>query len=74
MYSLFCLLAYQFNEKNEDISTKDTRISFLADKPGNLTIFSVGDGRNKCRSFPSNMVKKIHPLPSSFVSGGKDFF
>ncbi|KAI8884436.1 hypothetical protein K501DRAFT_217462 [Backusella circina FSU 941] len=67
-------ISYEFNEKAEDISTKSSRVSLLADNPGNLTIISVGDGRNKCRSFPQNMVKTIHPLPSSFVSGGKDVF
>ena len=44
----------------------------LADKPGNVTIVSVGDNRNKCRSFPKNMSRMIHDVPSSYVSGGKD--
>lgn len=44
----------------------------IADKPGNLTIVSVGDQRNKCRSFPKGMTKVIHPVPSSLVSGGRE--
>jgi nucleoporin POM152 len=44
----------------------------LADKPGNVIIVSVGDNCNKCRSFPKNMSRMIHNVPSSFVSGGED--
>lgn len=44
----------------------------IADKPGNLTIISVGDQRNKCRSFPKDMTKIVHEIPSSLVSGGKE--
>lgn len=44
----------------------------IADKPGNLTIISVGDQRNKCRSFPKGLTKIIHPIPTSLISGGKE--
>ena len=44
----------------------------IADKSGNLTIVSVGDQRNKCQSYPKDMTKIIHEIPSSLVDGGKE--
>jgi nucleoporin POM152 len=44
----------------------------FADKPGNLTVISVGNQRNKCQSFPKQLTSEIHPVPSSLVSGGQD--
>ena len=68
----FILIAYLFNGRNEKIKAQTSRLTLLADKPGNLTIVSVGDQRNKCRSFPKGMTKVIHEIPSSLVSGGKE--
>lgn len=65
-------LAYQFNGRNEKIKSATSRLTMIADKPGNLTIISVGDQRNKCRSFPKGMTKVIHQVPSSLVSGGRE--
>ncbi|KAI8880506.1 hypothetical protein K501DRAFT_191122 [Backusella circina FSU 941] len=65
-------ISYLFNDKKEKISSPHSKLSMLADKPGNVTILSVGDNRNKCRSFPKNMSRIIHEVPSSYVSGGKD--
>ncbi|KAI7857423.1 hypothetical protein BDC45DRAFT_459107 [Circinella umbellata] len=65
-------ISYRFNDRNEKIKAQTSRLTMLADKPGNLTIVSVGDQRNKCRSFPKDMTKIIHEIPSSFVSGGKE--
>ncbi|KAI9250213.1 hypothetical protein BDA99DRAFT_564180 [Phascolomyces articulosus] len=65
-------ISYQFNGRNEKIKAQTSRLTMIADKPGNLTIVSVGDQRNKCRSFPKDMTKIIHEIPSSLVSGGKE--
>ncbi|KAI9311595.1 hypothetical protein BX666DRAFT_1996701 [Dichotomocladium elegans] len=65
-------ISYQFNGRNEKVKTQTSRLSLIADKPGNLTIISVGDQRNKCRSFPKDMTKIIHEVPSSLVSGGRE--
>ncbi|KAI7906649.1 uncharacterized protein BX663DRAFT_483356 [Cokeromyces recurvatus] len=63
---------YMFNGKSETAKTATSKLSMIADKPGNLTILSVGDQRNQCRSFPKNMMKRIHEVPSSYISGGKE--
>ncbi|KAI8393455.1 uncharacterized protein BYT42DRAFT_551090 [Radiomyces spectabilis] len=65
-------VSYTFNHQMEKIKSPSSRLSMLADKPGNLTIVSVGDQRNKCRSFPKGMTKTVHEIPSSLVSGGKE--
>ncbi|KAI8146224.1 hypothetical protein BJV82DRAFT_600953 [Fennellomyces sp. T-0311] len=65
-------ISYQFNGRNEKVISQTSRMTMIADKPGNLTIVSVGDQRNKCRSFPKDMSKIIHAIPSSYVSGGKE--
>lgn len=63
---------YMFNGKSETVKSPTSKLSMLADKPGNVTIVSVGDQRNKCRSFPTGISKQIHEVPSSYVSGGKE--
>ncbi|KAI9491678.1 hypothetical protein BDB00DRAFT_831699 [Zychaea mexicana] len=65
-------ISYQFNGRNEKVKSQTSRLTMIADKPGNLTIVSVGDQRNKCRSFPKDMTKSIHEIPSSLVSGGRE--
>lgn len=69
---VFDVVAYQFNGRNEKVKSQSSRLTMIADKPGNLTIISVGDQRNKCRSFPKDMTKIVHEIPSSLVSGGKE--
>lgn len=69
----FCVfLDYQFNGKPEKIQSQFSRLSTIADKAGNFTIVSVGDQRNKCRSYPRDLTKIIYELPSTRVSAGKD--
>ncbi|CAO3696453.1 unnamed protein product [Umbelopsis ramanniana] len=63
---------YQFNGKQEKIQSPFSRLSTIADKAGNFTIVSVGDQRNKCRSYPRDLTKIIYELPSTRVSAGKD--
>ncbi|OBZ91822.1 hypothetical protein A0J61_00138 [Choanephora cucurbitarum] len=63
---------YLFNGKTETAKSSTSKLSMIADRPGNLTVVSVGDKRNKCRSFPKAMNRKIHEIPSSFISGGKE--
>ncbi|KAI7879844.1 uncharacterized protein EV154DRAFT_450858 [Mucor mucedo] len=63
---------YVFNDKITTMTSKTPKLSLFADKPGNITILSVGDQRNQCRSFPKEMTRIIHEVPSSFVSGGKE--
>ncbi|KAI8060399.1 uncharacterized protein B0P05DRAFT_557984 [Gilbertella persicaria] len=63
---------YLFNGKNEIAKTSTSKLTMIADQPGNITVVSVGDKRNKCRSFPKQLSKQIHPIPSSIISGGKD--
>ncbi|CEI90593.1 hypothetical protein RMCBS344292_04914 [Rhizopus microsporus] len=65
-------ISYLFNGKTEYVKSTTSRLSMIADKPGNLTILSVGDKRNKCRSFPKDMSRIIHEVPSSRVSGGRE--
>ncbi|GAA5817575.1 hypothetical protein MFLAVUS_011123 [Mucor flavus] len=65
-------IQYLFNGKTETTKSQNSKLSMLADKPGNITIVSVGDQRNKCRSFPKDMSRFIHEVPSSIVSGGKE--
>ncbi|KAF7728475.1 hypothetical protein EC973_006028 [Apophysomyces ossiformis] len=65
-------ISYQFNGRNEKIKSQTSKLAMIADRPGNLTIISVGDQRNKCRSFPKSMTKIVHEVPSSLVSGGKE--
>lgn len=65
---------YQFNGRPEKIQSPSSRLSTLADKPGNFTIMSVGDQRNKCRSYPRDLSKIIHEIPSTRVSAGKDTY
>ncbi|ORY99344.1 hypothetical protein BCR43DRAFT_489127 [Syncephalastrum racemosum] len=65
-------ISYQFNGRDEKVKSQSSRLTMIADKPGNLTILSVGDQRNKCRSFPKDMTKIVHEIPSSLVSGGKE--
>lgn len=75
-YSLFGMgpftVQYTFNGRNEIAQAASSKLSLLADKPGNITVVSVGDQRNKCKSYPKNLTKQIHEIPSSYVSGGKD--
>jgi nucleoporin POM152 len=75
-YSLFGMgpftVQYLFNGKSETARSQTSKLTMIADKPGNITIVSVGDQRNKCRSFPKDMSKQIHEVPSSFISGGKE--
>ncbi|CAO0793001.1 unnamed protein product [Mucor circinelloides] len=75
-YSLFGVgpftVQYLFNGRNEIAKAHSSKLSLLADKPGNITVVSVGDQRNKCKSYPKNLTKQIHEIPSSYVSGGKD--
>lgn len=66
------LLDYNFNGKPEKIQSPFSRLSTIADKAGNFTIISVGDQRNKCRSYPRDLTKIIYELPSTRVSAGKD--
>ncbi|CEP16331.1 hypothetical protein [Parasitella parasitica] len=63
---------YQFNGRNEIAKTRTPKLSLLADKPGNITVVSVGDQRNKCKSYPKHLTKQIHEIPSSYVSGGQN--
>lgn len=63
---------YLFNGKSETTKSSTSKLSMIADKPGNITIVSVGDQRNKCRSFPKDMSRYIHEVPSSYISGGKE--
>lgn len=74
-YSLFGVgpftVQYLFNDRSEIAKSRTSKLSLLADKPGNITIVSVGDQRNKCKSYPTNLTKQIHQIPSSFVSGGE---
>ncbi|KAI7868786.1 hypothetical protein BDF14DRAFT_1790894 [Spinellus fusiger] len=65
-------VAYEFDRRSEEIRSATSKLSMLADKAGNLTIISVGDKRNQCRSFPKEMTKIVHEIPTSLVSGGKD--
>ncbi|ORZ08960.1 hypothetical protein BCR42DRAFT_382174 [Absidia repens] len=65
-------IAYEFNGRSEKVKSPTTKLSMIADKPGNLTILSVGNQRNKCQSFPKQLTSEIHQLPSSLVSGGQD--
>ncbi|CAO3619237.1 unnamed protein product [Cunninghamella blakesleeana] len=65
-------IVYEFNGQREKVKSTTTKFSMIADEPGNLTIVSVGNQRNKCQSFPKDTSTVIHPVPSSFVSGGKD--
>ncbi|KAL9555078.1 hypothetical protein MBANPS3_002531 [Mucor bainieri] len=75
-YSLFGVgpftVQYAFNGRSEVAKSHTSRLSLLADKPGNITVVSVGDQRNKCKSYPKNLTKQIHEIPSSYVSGGRD--
>ncbi|KAI8979759.1 hypothetical protein BDF20DRAFT_835729 [Mycotypha africana] len=63
---------YKFNDRLEMIKSHGSKLSMIADKPGNITIMSVGDQRNKCRSFPKDLTKQIHEVPSSYISGGRE--
>jgi nucleoporin POM152 len=63
---------YLFNGKPETVKAQSSKLKMIADKPGNITIVSVGDQRNKCRSFPKDVSRYIHEVPSSIVSGGKE--
>lgn len=63
---------YLFNGKPTTTTSKSSKLAMIADKPGNITIVSVGDQRNKCRSFPKDMTRFIHEVPSSIISGGKE--
>ncbi|KAG0797154.1 hypothetical protein G6F22_004612 [Rhizopus arrhizus] len=65
-------ISYLFNDKKEYVKSTTSRLSMIADKPGNVTIVSVGDQRNKCRSFPKDLSHIIHEVPSSRVSGGRE--
>ncbi|KAI8337024.1 hypothetical protein BC941DRAFT_513687 [Chlamydoabsidia padenii] len=65
-------IAYEFNGQQEKVKSPTTKLTMIADKPGNLTIISVGNQRNKCQSFPKQLTSEIHPVPSSLVSGGQD--
>ncbi|CAO3642232.1 unnamed protein product [Cunninghamella echinulata] len=65
-------IVYEFNGQREKVKSTTTKFSMIADEPGNLTMVSVGNQRNKCQSFPKDINAMIHPIPSSFVSGGKD--
>ncbi|KAI8098635.1 uncharacterized protein BX664DRAFT_319225 [Halteromyces radiatus] len=65
-------IAYEFNGRQEKVKSPTTKLSMIADKPGNLTILSVGNQRNKCQSFPKQLRSEIHQVPSSLVSGGHD--
>lgn len=65
-------VTYKFNKVTTTMTAKNSKLTMLADQPGNITILSVGDQRNQCRSFPKDMTRIIHEIPSSFVSGGKD--
>ncbi|KAI9025011.1 hypothetical protein CLU79DRAFT_745847 [Phycomyces nitens] len=68
------IISYQFNGRNKKITSQSSTLSVLADKPGNVTIVSVGDKRNKCTTYVDNMTSIIHQTPSSFISGGKEVF
>ncbi|CAO3590748.1 unnamed protein product [Absidia cylindrospora] len=63
-------IAYEFDGRSETVKSTSTKLSMIADKPGHLTILSVGNQRNKCQSFPKQLSSEIHQLPSSYVSGG----
>ncbi|KAI8344547.1 hypothetical protein BC941DRAFT_387222 [Chlamydoabsidia padenii] len=65
-------IAYEFNGRQEKAKSTTTKLTMIADKPGNLTVVSVGNQRNKCQSFPKRLTSEIHPVPSSLVSGGQD--
>ncbi|RUP51079.1 hypothetical protein BC936DRAFT_149996 [Jimgerdemannia flammicorona] len=65
-------ITYMFDNKRETVKATTPRFSTIADKPGNFTILSVGDQRNKCKSFPKDVSKIIHDLPTAIVSGGME--
>lgn len=65
-------LAYEFNGRLEKLKSPNNKLTMIADSPGNLTILSVGNQRNKCQSFPKQLTSVIHQVPSSLVSGGHD--
>ncbi|KAL0090267.1 hypothetical protein J3Q64DRAFT_1656608 [Phycomyces blakesleeanus] len=67
-------VSYQFNGRNKKITASSSTLSILADSPGNLTIISVGDKRNKCTTYINHMTSIIHQTPSSFISGGREVF
>ncbi|KAI9013365.1 hypothetical protein CLU79DRAFT_890506 [Phycomyces nitens] len=65
-------ISYEFNNHLENVKSSTSTLSLLADKPGNLTVVSIGDRRNQCRSFPKDITKLVHNIPSSLISGGKE--
>ncbi|KAI8973029.1 hypothetical protein BDB01DRAFT_749580 [Pilobolus umbonatus] len=65
-------VSYQFNDKTEALKSSTSKLHMIADKPGNITILSVGDQRNKCKWYPKDMTRHIHDLPASRISGGKE--
>ncbi|OZJ02137.1 hypothetical protein BZG36_04797 [Bifiguratus adelaidae] len=64
-------IGYMYNGRHHEKTTKHNKVSLHADKPGNLTILSIGDQRNKCRSYPNDMTKEIHGIPTVKVEGGR---
>ncbi|KAI9476070.1 MAG: hypothetical protein EXX96DRAFT_527054 [Benjaminiella poitrasii] len=66
------IVQYVFDGKTEVAKSASSKLSMIADKPGNITIVSVGDQRNQCRSFPKNLSKQVHEVPSSYISGGRE--
>ncbi|KAL0073492.1 hypothetical protein F4703DRAFT_1947459 [Phycomyces blakesleeanus] len=65
-------IAYEFNGHIETVKSTTSSFTMLADAPGNLTVVSIGDQRNQCRSFPNDVTKFFHEIPRSLISGGKE--
>ncbi|KAI8066421.1 hypothetical protein BC940DRAFT_258202 [Gongronella butleri] len=65
-------VAYTFDGTTGHVNEKSNKLTMLADRAGNLTIVSVGNQRNQCQSFPTQLTSEIHAVPSSRIAGGRD--
>ncbi|KAI9267839.1 hypothetical protein BY458DRAFT_556205 [Sporodiniella umbellata] len=65
-------MLYEFNKQLESVKSSTSKLTMIADKPGNLSVVSVGHQRNKCRLFTNGFTYTIREVPSTRISGGKE--
>lgn len=64
---------YTFEGQERKATSQSTTFRRLAEKPGTFTITGVQDSASSCRA-STNLVKRIHGMPSVRVSKGQDSY
>jgi nucleoporin POM152 len=59
-----------FDGNERRVTQKDSKFSLLADKPGAFAITSISHQRDQCRTPVTDIVRRVHALPSARVRAG----